>query len=113
MLRNFVQLSLRSIYSSKFLRVDNSTLTTRCSYSRYASRRHVAVINENELFDDEIDTTKPLKKRVSKSRKEKLKEKEKRKPEKKESTEDDISSTKEPIYKALKENDKLIRYVIH
>ncbi|XP_032676592.1 rRNA methyltransferase 3, mitochondrial [Odontomachus brunneus] len=106
MLRNFVQLSLRSTYSTRFLRVDNSTSTTRCRYSRYTSRRHVAIINENELFDDEIDTTKPLKRRVSKSHKEKLKEKEKKKIEKKESTEDD--TTEKPIYKALKENDKLI-----
>ncbi|EFN79022.1 rRNA methyltransferase 3, mitochondrial [Harpegnathos saltator] len=110
MLRNIVHLSIRSIHSAKFLRIDNLTSTTRCKYSRWVSRRPVAIINEDELFDkdDKDDTqtkiSKPVKKYISKARKEKLKKKEKKKPE--EVKEEVV--TNGPIYKPLDENDKFI-----
>lgn len=108
MLRNFVQLSLKSIHNTKFIKVNNLTSITRCRYSRYVSRKHAAIVNENELFDDntKTDTIKPnIKKHTAKLHKQKPEKKEKAKPE-------EESDIKKPIYTALKENDKLIRYVI-
>lgn len=112
MLRNFVQLSIRSIHSAKFLRVESLTSTTKCRYSKWISRRPAAIVNEDELFDDDgnddaqKNIAKSLKKRASEARAKKLKEKKKENPEEK--GEEQVI-TKEPIYQALKEDDKLIR----
>lgn len=110
MLRNFAQLSLRSIYGTRLLRVDGLSSTTKCGYARWASRRPVAILNEDEVFgDDDTQTniTKPPKKRA-KARKEKLKAE--KKPEEKE---EEKPVKRQPLYTALKENDKLIRYIVH
>lgn len=112
MLRNFVQLSLRSIHSAEFLRISSLTSTTGYKYSRWASRRPVAIVNEDEVFGDDNDTQTDVTKKLTRSalkkaRKEKVKKKEK------EEIGEEESTAKQPLYKALKEDDKFIRYVIH
>ncbi|XP_014473986.1 PREDICTED: rRNA methyltransferase 3, mitochondrial [Dinoponera quadriceps] len=118
MLRNFGRLSLRFIHSATFSGVDGLTSKTRCTtnimmYSKYTSRKPIAITNEDELFDNNNDDdkqtnlTKSLRKRGSKIRKEKAR-KEAREKKKLEERKEEESDSKKPLYKALKENDKLI-----
>lgn len=114
MLRNIVQLSLRPIYSTEFLRATGFTTATRCRYGRWAHRTPVAIENEDEVFGtetvDEANTVaKEARRKASRLYKEKLRMKEKKAQEKKTEEEDADKKQAKPIFKALKEDDKLIR----
>ncbi|XP_012059530.1 PREDICTED: rRNA methyltransferase 3, mitochondrial [Atta cephalotes] len=110
MLLSVVQLSLRSIHGTKLLRMINLRSTTKCKYStKWVSRRPVAIVNQNELFDTD-DTTKIEEQRTRRTRRRKLRINAAEKEEKKKQKENEIeeSTTTKPKYIALDADDKLI-----
>lgn len=124
MLLKIVQSSFRSIYSAELLRTVNLTSINKCRYgTRWTSRKPVAIVNENELFDTNNDTeeivtnvsrkTRRPRKRSNKQEKE---EKEKEKEIVVQEVENKADSIKSK-YKILEADDKLIRcvvfYIIH
>lgn len=62
---NVKQLYLRIINNRNILDKFTVKLTTKCKYTRWAHRKPVAIVNENELFDDQDgnDTKKLSEKR--------------------------------------------------
>lgn len=117
MLPSIVQLSLRSIYGAKLLRTVNLRSTIRCRYSKWVSRRPVAIVNKHELFDTD-DTTKADEQKTPKTHRGRSrvntregKEKKEKQEKQKENEIKECSATK-PKYIALKADDKLIRYII-
>jgi len=113
MLLSVVQLSLRSIHGTKLLKTVNLRSTTKCKYStKWVSRKPVAIVNQNELFDTD-DTTKIEEQRTPRIRRRKLRINAAEKEEKKKQKENEIEeSTTKPKYIALDADDKLIRYII-
>ncbi|KYM75449.1 RNA methyltransferase-like protein 1 [Atta colombica] len=110
MLLSVVQLSLRSIHGTKLLRMVNLRSTTKCKYStKWVSRRPVAIVNQNELFDTD-DTTKIEEQRTPRTRRRKLRINAAEKEEKKKQKENEIeeSTTTKPKYIALDADNKLI-----
>lgn len=111
MLPSIVQLSLRSIHGTKLLRAVNLRSVNNYKYSKWVSRRPVAVVNEHELFDTD-DTTKAVEQRTrSKTHRKKSRasaEEEKTK-DKKENEMEESGTAAEPRYVALNADDKLIR----
>ncbi|KYQ56697.1 RNA methyltransferase-like protein 1 [Trachymyrmex zeteki] len=109
MLLSVVQLSLRSIRGTKLLRTVNLRSTIKCKYStKWVSRKPVAIVNQNELFDTD-DTTKTEEQRTPRTRRRKLRINTAEKEEKKKQKENEIEeSTTEPKYIALDPDDKLI-----
>lgn len=49
------QLYLRLVYSGKILDTFSAKNIVKCNYTRWAHRRPVAIVNEDELFDNEND----------------------------------------------------------
>ncbi|KAK2589262.1 hypothetical protein KPH14_007822 [Odynerus spinipes] len=52
------QLYLRLIHSGKVLDTFTAKNTIKCNYTRWAHRRPVAIVNEDELFDDQNENDK-------------------------------------------------------
>ncbi|KYN28937.1 PREDICTED: rRNA methyltransferase 3, mitochondrial [Trachymyrmex cornetzi] len=107
---SIVQLSLRSIHGTKLLRTVNLRSTTKCKYgTKWVSRRPVAIVNQDELFDTD-DTTKTKEQRTPRTHRRKLRINTAKKEEKKEQEENEIeeSTTTKPKYIALDADDKLI-----
>ncbi|KAG5318887.1 MRM3 methyltransferase, partial [Pseudoatta argentina] len=113
MLLSVVQLSLRSIQGTKLLRTVNIKSITKCKYStKWISRKPVAIVNQNELFDVD-DTTKTKEQRTLRTRKRKLRINTDEKEEKKKQKENEIEeSTTKPKYIALDADDKLVSSLI-
>ncbi|XP_018406217.1 PREDICTED: rRNA methyltransferase 3, mitochondrial [Cyphomyrmex costatus] len=109
MLRNIVQLSLKSIHDVKFLRTVNLRSTIRCKYStKWISRRPVAIVNKHELLDiDNTIKTDEQRTRKTHRRKSRINTNEKEKEEKQKENKIEGSTT-EPKYIALDADDKLI-----
>ncbi|XP_018355228.1 PREDICTED: rRNA methyltransferase 3, mitochondrial [Trachymyrmex septentrionalis] len=108
MLLSVVQLSLRSIHGTKLLRTVNLRSTTKCKYgTKWISRRPVAIVNQNELFDTD-DTTEEQ--RTLRTRRRKLRINTAEKEEKKKEKENEIeeSTTTKSKYICLDADDKLI-----
>jgi len=114
MLLSVVQLSLKSLHSTKLLKTVNLRATIRCEYStRWVSRKPVAIVNKHELFDTGI--TKATEQRTPKTHRKKSRvstceNEEKTKKQKK--IEIKRNTVTEPKYIALNADDKLIRYII-
>lgn len=113
MLPSIVKLSLRAIRGAELARVVDVRSTLRRGRTGWVSRRPVAILNEHELHE-EAENTKELKEVHKKAartvRKERLKVQKAAKKEEKEEKESEEVTSELPIYKALKEDDKLIRY---
>jgi len=87
--------------------------TIKCEYStKWISRRPVAIVNEDELFNTD-DTSKADEQRTRKVRRRRSRVN-KHKEEDEDSKENEIkeSSVTEPKYVALNADDKLIRYIV-
>jgi len=114
MLLSIVQLSLKSIHSTKLLKTVNLRATIRCEYStRWVSRKPVAIVNKHELFD--TDTTKADEQRTRKTHREKSRVstcENEEKTKKQKEIEIKGNTATEPKYIALNADDKLIRYII-
>ncbi|XP_046833808.1 rRNA methyltransferase 3A, mitochondrial [Vespa crabro] len=52
------QLYLRLIFNGKVLDRFTTKSTTKCKYTRWAHRKPVAIVNENELFNDQNENNK-------------------------------------------------------
>lgn len=114
MLPNIIKLSFRAIRNTELLRTTDLRSTMKCNYARWVSRRPSAILNEHELYDSEDTTTmkEVHKKAAKRAREERLEIKKKAKREAKEKEKNEETVTKEPLYKALKEDDRLIRCTI-
>lgn len=102
MLSKIIQLSLRSAFhSAELSRTIGLRSTVKCRYSKFASRRPVSIVNEEELFDakdTQADVRQAPKRPKLRRRKPKVKE---------EQIEKGVVN-KGKTYIALKEDDKLI-----
>ncbi|KAL6431321.1 hypothetical protein ACFW04_007171 [Cataglyphis niger] len=113
MLLNTVQLSIRSICGINLLRSINLRPKIKCSYTKWASRSPVAIVNEHELFDETKTDTKTTKtkilKKAFKTRKEKSKT-QKGKEKKKQEIQNKVGETitTEQGYKCIKADDRLV-----
>lgn len=105
---NIVQLSLRTIHNIDVLKVFNTKIT-RCSYARWVSRRPSAIVNENEIFenDDIQASANETRKRIARKRKG-----QKSGTNNEEKMEVTKSTKEKSIYTSLKEDDRLIRYLL-
>jgi len=114
MLPSIVQLSLKSIHSTKLLKTVNLRAIISCEYStKWVSRKPVAIVNKHELFDTDTtktDEQKTPKTRRGKSRVSTCENDEKTKKQKE--IEIKRNTATEPKYIALNADDKLIRYII-
>ncbi|EZA55946.1 RNA methyltransferase-like protein [Ooceraea biroi] len=108
MLRNIVHLSLRSFHSVEILKTINLKPAIPCRYStKWSSRRPVAIVNEDELFDGRKPTvtesrTKRQKVYTYKTRNHRPKAPEKKRDTSKEKADD------EPMYTALEADSKIM-----
>lgn len=113
MLLKIVQSSFRSIYSAELLRTVNLKSINKCKYgTKWTSRKPVAIVNEDELFDtnDTEKTVTNAPKKIRRKRSNRSKQEEEKKVEVKE-VENETDSIKS-MYKTLKADDKIIRYVV-
>jgi len=114
MLLSIVQLSLKSIHSTKLLKTVNLRTAIRCEYStRWVSRKPVAIVNKHELFD--TGTTKADEQRIPKTHRERSRVstcENEEKTKKQKEIENKGNTVTEPKYIALNADDKLIRYII-
>jgi len=101
-----MQLSLKSIRGAKLLRPVDLRSTIKCGRTGWVSRKPVAIVNEDELFDTE-DTTKALKPKIKTRRRSKASKQGEKKKDKKENEIEESSATG-PKYIALQGDDKLI-----
>lgn len=106
----FLNIMYNNIQSFRYMKTFNIlNLNITRTYTRWVSRRPIAIINEDELYECN-DTTKPeisRQRRVStrKSKRTKFSQETKNK-------ETEITAKKNKFMK-LKENDKIITYVIY
>lgn len=105
-----MQLSLRSIHGAKFLKPVDLRSTINCGRTGWVSRKPVAIVNEDELFDTE-DTTKAIKPKIKIQRRSKVSKQEKKRKDNKENEIEESSATGSK-YIALQADDKLIRCCI-
>lgn len=114
MLLSIVQLSLRSVRGAKLLRSADLRSTIKCEYSKWTSRRPVAIANEHELFDTDDTTKSPDDEQRTRKVRRRRSRVSKRKEKDGDTKENEIkeSSITEPRYVALDANDKLIRYIV-
>lgn len=114
MLRNIVQLSLKPIRSAGILKTVNLEPIIKCRYStKWSGRRPVAIVNEDELFDDTKTTATNTHEMTYKTRRQRSRVQERKKERKNQEV-----VTKKVVrgstyaYTALQENDKSIRYIM-
>lgn len=110
MLSSIMQLSLKSIRGVKLLRPVDLRSTIKCGRTGWVSRKPVAIVNEDELFDTE-DTTKAVKPKIKTRRRSKASKQKEKKEDKKENEIEEGSATGSK-YIALQADNKLIRCYI-
>ncbi|KAL0112560.1 hypothetical protein PUN28_012109 [Cardiocondyla obscurior] len=109
MLLSIVQLSLRSVRGTKLLKPAGLRSTIKCEYgTKWTSRKPVAIVNEDELFDSDDEMSRDDKQSVFKTLRRRSRAKTREKNEVVEKTDEIRVSSTGIKYVALDANNKFI-----